>query len=113
PYLFGIAFRIFSAYRRKRSRERLLSALDVNDTRPSPDEVLQTKETHALLLAALERIPLPRRAVLVMHDVDEIPVREVASQLKIPFFTVDWRLRKARRELEAAVRRTLRSAAVA
>ena len=62
------------------------------------------------MLAALERIPLPRRAVLVMHDIDDVPVSQVAATLDIPLFTVYSRLRKARRELEAAIRRMLKEA---
>jgi RNA polymerase sigma-70 factor (ECF subfamily) len=57
------------------------------------------------VLAALERIPLPRRAVLVMRDLDDIPVDEIAAALAIPLFTAYSRLRKARRELETGVRR--------
>ncbi len=64
----------------------------------------------ALMLAALERIPLPRRAVLVMHDIDEVPVGDVARVLSIPLFTAYSRLRKARRELQVAVRRIMREA---
>jgi RNA polymerase sigma-70 factor (ECF subfamily) len=110
PYLFGIAFRIASAYQRKGRREVPFGIVDVDDTRPGPDDVLQTKQARALVLAALERIPLPRRAVLVMRDLDEIPIDEVASVLAIPLFTAYSRLRKARRELQAAVRRTSKEA---
>jgi len=60
------------------------------------------------MLVALEKIPLPRRAVLVMAEFDDVPVREVASVLGIPLFTAYSRLRKARRELESTVRRLLR-----
>jgi RNA polymerase sigma-70 factor (ECF subfamily) len=110
PYLFGIAFRIASAHERKRSREVAFGVVELGDAGPGPDEALQSKQARALVLAALERIPLPRRAVLVMHDLDEIPVGEVASVLAIPLFTAYSRLRKARRELEAAVRRMLKEA---
>jgi RNA polymerase sigma-70 factor (ECF subfamily) len=82
--------------------------VEVGDTGPGPDDALQTKQARALVLAALERIPLPRRAVLVMHDLDDVSVGEVAAVLKIPLFTAYSRLRKARRELESAVRRMLR-----
>jgi RNA polymerase sigma-70 factor (ECF subfamily) len=110
PYLFGIAFRIASAYQRKRSREVAFGVVEVGDAGPGPDDALQSKQARALVLAALERIPLPRRAVLVMHDIDDIPVGQVAAALEIPLFTVYSRLRKARRELEAAVRRLLKEA---
>jgi RNA polymerase sigma-70 factor, ECF subfamily len=105
PYLFGIAFRLASAYHRKHNREVPFEIVEVSDTGPGPDDALQTKQARALVLAALESIPLPRRAVLVMHDLDDIPVEEVASVLGVPRFTVYSRLRKARRELETAVRR--------
>jgi RNA polymerase sigma-70 factor (ECF subfamily) len=110
PYLFGIAFRIASAHQRKRNREVAFGTVEPGDTGPWPDEALQSKQARAMVLAALERIPLPRRAVLVMHDLDDVPIREVASVLTIPLFTAYSRLRKARAELETAVRRMLREA---
>jgi RNA polymerase sigma-70 factor (ECF subfamily) len=110
PYLFGIAFRIASAHQRKRNREVAFGTVEPSDAGPWPDEALQSKQARAMVLAALERIPLPRRAVLVMHDLDDVPIREVASVLAIPLFTAYSRLRKARAELETAVRRMLREA---
>jgi RNA polymerase sigma-70 factor, ECF subfamily len=110
PYLFGIAFRIASAHQRKRKREVAFGVVEIGDAGPGPDDTLQSKQARALVVAALDRIPLPRRAVLVMHDIDDIPVGQVAKVLDIPLFTVYSRLRKARRELEAAVRRMLKEA---
>jgi len=109
PYLFGIAFRVAAGHHRKRKREVTFEIIEVTDSGPGPDEVLQTKQARALVLAALEHIPLPRRAVLLMHDIDEVPVEEVAAALGIPRFTAYSRLRKARRELESAVRRLTRA----
>jgi RNA polymerase sigma-70 factor (ECF subfamily) len=105
PYLFGIAFRIAAAHHRKWRREVTFEIVEVSDAGPGPDDALATKQARALVLAALERIPLPRRAVLVMHDIDDVPVEDVARVLGIPRFTVYSRLRKARRELDVAVRR--------
>ena len=108
PYLFGIAFRIASAYQRKSRREVAYGVVEIDDSGPSPDDALQAKRARALILAALERIPIARRAVLIMRDLDDVPVDEIASVLSIPFFTVYSRLRKARRELDVAVRRMLK-----
>lgn len=108
PYLFGIAFRIAAAHQRKRRREVTLQVVEAVQPGPRPDDALQTKQARAVVLAALEKIPLPRRAVLIMHEIDDIPMTEVASELSIPRFTAYSRLRKARRELEAAVRRMLK-----
>lgn len=109
PYLFGIALRIVGAHHRKRNRERNREAqfqfIEVTATDAGPENALQTKQARALVLAALERVPIPRRAVLVMYDLDEIPVEDIAAVLGIPRFTVYSRLRKARREMAVAVRR--------
>jgi RNA polymerase sigma-70 factor (ECF subfamily) len=108
PYLFGIAFRIAAAHQRKRSREVAWGIVEVSDLGPRPDEVMQSKGARVLVLSALERVPLPRRAVLVMHDLEDVPVVDVARALSIPRFTVYSRLRKGRREFLTAVRRILK-----
>jgi RNA polymerase sigma-70 factor (ECF subfamily) len=54
------------------------------------------------VLRALDRLPVTRRAVLVMHEIDQVPIREVASALQIPVFTAYSRLRKARIEFRTA-----------
>jgi RNA polymerase sigma-70 factor (ECF subfamily) len=105
PWLFGIAFRVASAQRRKHAREVLGGSLETEDLSARPDEVAAAGEMRHLLLKALGRVPLERRAVLVMHDVDEMGMREVATQLEIPLFTAYSRLRKARKELDAALTR--------
>jgi RNA polymerase sigma-70 factor, ECF subfamily len=103
PYLFGIAFRVVAAHKRRRGREVPSEAHQAIDDSPQADELVQSSRARELVLRALERVPLPRRAVLVMHDIDEIPMRKVAEALSVPMFTGYSRLRKARREFEAAV----------
>jgi RNA polymerase sigma-70 factor (ECF subfamily) len=105
PYLFGVAFRVVSMQRRKRKHEVAFAMIEVRDAGPGPDEALQAKQARAMVLRALELIPLRRRAVLVMHDLEEVAMGQVAAALSIPLFTAYSRLRKARTELEAAVRR--------
>ena len=112
PYLFGVAFRISSAHHRKRNREVALGIVDTDDTTPGPEDMLHAKQARRLVLAALERIPLQRRAVLIMRELDDVPVNEIASALAIPLFTTYSRLRKARRELEVNMRRLLRESDV-
>lgn len=103
PYLFGIAFRVVAAHKRRRARELPSEPQEAVDEAPQADELIHSARARELVLSALERVPLPRRAVLVMHDIDEIPMREVAEALSVPMFTGYSRLRKARREFEAAV----------
>jgi RNA polymerase sigma-70 factor (ECF subfamily) len=105
PWLFGIAFRVASAQRRKTTREVVGHSFEAEDAEPRPDEALAAGERRTLLLQALARVPLERRAVLLMYDVDDVPMRDVAEQLGIPLFTAYSRLRKARQELDAALQR--------
>jgi RNA polymerase sigma-70 factor (ECF subfamily) len=109
PYLFGVAFRVVSMQRRKRKHEVAFATLEIREGGPGPDEALQAKQARATVLCALEKIPLRRRAVLVMHDLEEVPMAQVARTLSIPLFTAYSRLRKARKELEAAIRRNGRN----
>src|SRR5262252_7114610 len=81
PYLFAIAFRVVCAHRRRRRREVPSGYVDAEDQATGPEERLQSKESTRLLIAALDTVPLPRRAVIVMHDLDGIPLVEVAAQL--------------------------------
>lgn len=111
PYLFGIAFRIVSAQRRRRAREILSTDFEFKSDRQDPENSLLDKHAMALLLAALENVPLPRRAVVIMHDLDETPIVEIARSLSITRFGAYARLRQGRRELAASVRRILRGKA--
>ena len=105
PWLFGIAFRVASTHRRKGTREVLGDDHEAEDPQQGPDDDVEAKQSRALLLAALARIPIERRGVLIMHELDEISMRDIASQLEIPLFTAYSRLRKARQELELALTR--------
>lgn len=112
PYLFGIVFRVAGAHQRKRVREAhqlaFAHAVEGGPDAMQPELAFQAKQARALVLAALDEIPLPRRAVLVMHDIDDVPMHDVAATLSIPLFTAYSRLRKARKELAIVIRRVLK-----
>jgi len=104
PYLFGIAFRVAAAHRRRNGREVPTDDIDVPDGARSAECAVRRGEARATVLAALERVALARRAVFIMHDLDEVPMTTIAQTLGIPLFTAYSRLRKARKEFERAVR---------
>src|SRR6478735_165833 len=52
PWLFGIAFRVAAAQRRKDQRELPSEAFDVEDAAPRPDEAAAASESRQLLLSA-------------------------------------------------------------
>jgi RNA polymerase sigma-70 factor (ECF subfamily) len=53
----------------------------------------------AAVRAALAELPPRRRAVVVLHEIEELPVREIAALLGIAGVTVRWHLLAARRQL--------------
>lgn len=105
PYLFGIAFRVVASRRRKSGREVAHPVEEYAvDGERSPEEALESSRARQLVLRALAKVPLERRAVLVLHDIDEVGMREIAQSLAIPLFTGYSRLRRGRQEFELAVR---------
>lgn len=105
PYLFAVAFRVVCADRRRRRREIPFETVELEDRADNPEVAFQRAQAAALLMAALDHVPLYRRAVVVMHDIDGVPVFDVAQRLSMSRFGVYARLRKGRRELQAAFRR--------
>ena len=55
---------------------------------------------------ALERLPPRRRAILIMHELEGLGVRAIASMLNITPITVRWHLSRGRRELASLIRTT-------
>jgi len=110
PWLFGFAYRVAADHRRlARHRVELLgSGIESVDPAPSADAQIEADEERSLVEAALDRVELDRRAVLVLHDVDEVPVPAIARELGIPVPTAYSRLRLAREELMTAVNRLRR-----
>ena len=62
-------------------------------------------------MAALDTIPLPRRAVVIMHDLDGFAIVDVAAKLSITRFGAYARLKKARKELASALHKLLKDRA--
>jgi RNA polymerase sigma-70 factor (ECF subfamily) len=107
PWLFGIAYRTAADYRKRAyvRRERIGDVPDRDDGAAPADERLAAAEAQRTVALALEALPFERRAVFVMHDVDGHPMPEVAATLAVPLNTAYTRLRAAREEFHAAVRR--------
>jgi len=108
PWLFAIAFRSASDYRRlARHRHEALTAEDSEraDTGERADDALIGHEEKNLARRALLDVPEDRRAVVVLHDFEEVPMHDVAAAFGIPLKTAYSRLRVGREELILAARR--------
>jgi len=106
PWLLGIGFRIAAQWRRRHRLEVTVAEPEperLDDAR-SPDEVVASREASRRLQAALAQLDIDQRAVVVMHDLNGIPVPEIAAALDVPLNTVYSRLRLGRAKLTAALR---------
>jgi RNA polymerase sigma-70 factor (ECF subfamily) len=107
PWLFGIAFRVVSDYRRlaRNARETPEDAPEIVDHAPPVDEQIAERQAREAVVRVLDELDLDRRAVLVMHDLEDHPIPEIAAALNIPVPTAYSRLRLAREDLAAAIKR--------
>lgn len=103
-YLFGVAFRVAANHVRKRRKEVPHPHLEITDAGDRPDQLMEAGQRRALAAQALATIPISKRAVLIMHDIDGVEMSEIASALSIYRFTGYSRLHQARKEFAAAVR---------
>jgi len=107
PWIFGFAFRVAADHHRlARHRVEVLgTATEAVAANTAADDHVAALEERELLLEALHTLELDRRAILVMHDVDDVPVPQIAEMLDIPLNTAYSRLRVAREQLASAVTR--------
>ena len=107
PWLFAFAFRIASQYRRRAHRRHETSAPAPFAVDPAalPDERIAAEEDRRLVLTALDGIDMGRRAVFVLYEIDGLGMDAIARTLGIPVNTAYSRLRAARAEFTAAVKR--------
>jgi RNA polymerase sigma-70 factor (ECF subfamily) len=106
PWLYGIAYRVAARYRQARGRGLATGDLEESELAaadPLADAALERKEAQALVLEALERIELSRRAVFILADIEGEAAPTIAEALEIPLNTAYSRLRLAREEFAKAV----------
>ncbi len=108
-WLFQIVLRVASDARRHSRRHPEIPdgglAMDRASVEPQQTEALARSEALSRLDSALASIDLGRRAVLVLHEIEEMTAREISQVLGVPLNTVYSRLRVGRIELEQALAR--------
>jgi RNA polymerase sigma-70 factor (ECF subfamily) len=107
PWIFAFASRVASEHRRlaRHRREVLGDEREPVSSDAMPDRALENAEARRLVDRALDFLDDDKRAVFVLHELDETPVPEIARALGIPDGTAYTRLRAARAEFTTAVRR--------
>jgi RNA polymerase sigma-70 factor, ECF subfamily len=108
-WLFQIVLRVAADARRHRRRHPVDPDGGVAEERQSiePPQATAVARRQALDLLdrALSSIDMGRRAVLVLHEIEQMTAPDIARTLELPLNTVYSRLRVARVELDAELAR--------
>jgi RNA polymerase sigma-70 factor (ECF subfamily) len=110
-WLFSILFRVVQHHRRSHRRRSTRTAADVDlDVLPgrmeaAPDRHAENVESVLILEEVLDGLEPERRAVLILAELEEKPLHEIAEILGINANTATSRLRLAREQVEAALAR--------
>ena len=109
-YLLSIALRIWKNKKRKYAwRNRIANVfsmtdeLDLDDTEEpvfSPEHELLKKEETDLVRQAVNKLPEKLKIPILLFYMEDLPIVQIASVLKIPVGTVKSRLYQARKLLE-------------
>jgi RNA polymerase sigma-70 factor (ECF subfamily) len=106
-WIYGICVRTAAVHRRSRRRRRE----DVVDEVPDPGQhapqldAIARRQTFAVVDEVLDGLDDDKRAVFVLYEIEELPMKEVADAVGCPLNTAYARLYAARKQFEAAVRR--------
>jgi RNA polymerase sigma-70 factor (ECF subfamily) len=103
-WIYSVCYRVVLNQRRwyRRWSLRFTSLApddDAIDLEPSPPELLEARARSRLLYRALARMSDKYRAVVVLHDLEELTVSEIAIVVDAGELTVRSRLRDGRKQL--------------
>jgi RNA polymerase sigma-70 factor (ECF subfamily) len=105
-WLYGIALRCASAYRRSRARREVPTReLEAQRVEAPQLDSVEKRSARALLDAVLDTLDDDKRAVFVLYELQELPMCDVAEVVGCPLQTAYSRLHAARQKVEREVAR--------
>lgn len=104
PWLRAIALNVARNQRRARGRRREQPSAEPIEivAQDGPYEDLERRRARAQLAGLLEQLTDEQRAVVVLYEIEQLPMREVAESLDCPLQTAYSRLHAAREALRRA-----------
>jgi RNA polymerase sigma-70 factor, ECF subfamily len=105
-WVFGIAVRVASEYRRRAARWRTEPFSEgVSEASQSPARLTELQESVQLLHELLGELDESKRVVFVLSELEQLSAPEIAAVLGVSSNTVSSRLRSARARFAAALAR--------
>jgi RNA polymerase sigma-70 factor (ECF subfamily) len=91
-------------WRRRAAKKRLDPEGEAESARPAASDNEASFVAKSTVWRALERLAPRRRAVIVMYELEGVPIAAIARSLGVSAVTVRWHLSMGRRELAAAIK---------
>ncbi|APR78979.1 RNA polymerase sigma factor RpoE [Minicystis rosea] len=112
-WLYGVCRRVAADHRRSAhlAREELVASLPEVSEPPPQDAEIERRAARQLLEKILDTMDDDKRFVLVLHEIEQVPMEDIAALLGCPVQTAYSRHRAAMKHIEAAVKRLRRDAA--
>lgn len=109
-WAYRVATNVCLNFRQRRNRRQGDLPWDdvlqpVERPQENPDAMCESKFKQFLIQQAVLKLPESQRAVLVLHDLEAVPLREVADILGIQANAAKARLQRARKALRAIIER--------
>jgi RNA polymerase sigma-70 factor (ECF subfamily) len=107
-WLFEIARRVASQYRRSAVRDGRSDSIDAATGIAGPGgtfEAAARNEAATLVVSVLEELDDAKRELIVLADLEQVPIPDIAALLEIPLNTAYSRIRLARKAFAAVFAR--------
>jgi RNA polymerase sigma-70 factor (ECF subfamily) len=106
-FAYGTALRVARAHHRDapRSHDELDEEALPDVEAPGIEDLLDRREARRILDLLLEQMPFDFRVALVLFEIEELSISEIAQVLGLPRGTAASRVRRAREDYEARVSR--------
>jgi RNA polymerase sigma-70 factor, ECF subfamily len=107
-FLYGVALNVVAKWRQAHARRREDTELDLDRFESSAldlEDLADQRQARRLLDAILDAMPRELGIVLVLYELEEQTVAEIAETLGVPLGTAASRLRRAREDFTARVSR--------
>lgn len=106
-WLNGITVHVASHYRARarHRREELVELIEAIDPAPDPAALMESGSVRLDTIDAMSELDPELRSVLIAHDIDEIPMTQIAAAARMPLSTLYKRRAKAIGGLRDVIRR--------
>jgi RNA polymerase sigma-70 factor (ECF subfamily) len=105
PWLLGITHKVALRHLRRTWRETPSGFLDLLDEAALPEDQVTAKGTQALVGRALLELKDKQRELLVLHELEGMPMQDIAAASGEPLQTLYSRLKSAHRSFARIIRR--------